>query len=172
MFYLWFDPGISVSNIKMISPKSLRSQMCLILKRQGEPQGKWRWWGAVPQQQQWISREEEAEVLAPGKTGDPAWDGCPSVVPTAASTGHWDVLQGSGWTPRCHKHQVQGRQTSLVRTSLKSFVDSVPSPLGQHSTASTISLSFLPVNYCLLHNMSFQYLQWMKWVPWGEKKVL
>lgn len=116
--------------------------MCIILNEQGESQGKQRWWGAVSQRQQWISREAEAEVPSPGETGDPAWDGWPCVVPAAAGTGHWDVLQGSEWTPRCHKHQVQGGRTRPVGTRLESFVDSVPHPLGQCSTASTISLSF------------------------------
>lgn len=41
--------------------------MCLILKRLDEPQGNWRWWGAVSQRQQRISREEVAEVPASGK---------------------------------------------------------------------------------------------------------
>lgn len=57
-------------------------------------------------------------------------------------------------------------------TWLKSFVDSASSPLGQHSAASTVNVSFLSVSLCVLHNISFQYLQQIKLVPWGEKEVL
>lgn len=168
MFYLWFDPGISVSNIEMISSKNLASGPKCVL-----------YWnirvslrGPVSQQQQWTSREVEAGVPAPGKAGDPAYDGWPCAVSTATNMGHWDVLQGSERTLRCHKHQVQGGWSGLACKRLESFADSVPGSLGQHPTTSIMSLSFLPVNHYLLHNISFQCLQWMKWVPWGEKKVL
>lgn len=40
-----------------------KSKAWLILRRQGEPLGNWRWQGAVSHQQ-WISRKEGAEVSA------------------------------------------------------------------------------------------------------------
>jgi len=141
--------------------------MCLRIKWQAEPRGNQRWWDVVSQRWRWISREAKAEapVSWRERRSCPGW--MPLCCPCCCCHG---TLRCSGWTLRCLQCWVQGGWARLVRTRLKSCVDSVPSPLGQRSTASLSALSFLPANHCLLRDNVFPVSSENEMRPMGWKE--